>query len=1140
MFRDPLYWQIRCALRELKDGNAFELCACDLLRQVYPSLAPREGGDDAGLDGLIANEDKSSIQLICTTGQDVLGNLSGSIEANLKKGGKSHACILATSQRLTNSKKRALEERAKELGRPLIQIYDQAAMAQRLYRDARWLKDLLGLTGDPPPLSLFPITTRPLFDVPPLGRDEDIAKITNLAEDIVLVGQPGSGKTHLLFTAAKKARGRFVVDEARVADGVRSIQPRFLIVDDAHSRLEFLKRLKHLRQEIHADFKIVASCWPGQEEAVCATLQTTKEKCHVLEGLPPKQIKEVIQSQKIFGPDHLVAEIIHQSQGKPGLSVTLCRLCWESGSARDVMLGTALARDVKLSFEPLLGKPATNLLACFSVGGDAGMSLEAVARLLGKNALEVKHTVEQLSAAGVLDVSRENRISVHPFRLRQALVRDTFLKPPVVDLTPYLSEAPDYAAATRVLIEAKLMGGILPDEIMRERLRQLAKSYEDSAFEEYAHLGRNETEWVLDNYPNKLKAVAPAALDACPDKVLGLLLDAAAEIYDERSSQGWQVRTEEVMPEIKRWILSAKPNDDAVSERRKLLSASLEKWFAVNKHPSVSLQAAELVLSIKHEATSTPPGEPMTMTLHFGVVAQNQLSKIVALWPKILPILRQASPSQGGEIANIFHEWVHPNHPGKGTPPEYEQESRGYARQMMADLLQAYAGKWTFHHHLHNYAEKLGLLDKVEIDPIAAVLYPPRDFEDWEIEEARRATAADELASQLKDRDPASVAQILTPIEEQARVAGISWPSWGRHVCWRIAEATDNPAVWIQALRESGAPAHLLEPFFEKAAAKQSSDAEIGMLLASEKRDSQALGVSLILKHSLPGTPIWRQASALFKSYTGVIEGCVLRKEVRNENLKSLLNHEEPKVSGVVAACMWGIRDDSKIPDELFEDWKRAIVQHVDEHNEHFLERIFPKHPDIAYEWIAWRLDGICTDTRPFYFGLRYDRALPAAIGALNRDQRLDLINKLPRTSSVRQLVRSLVGGDLKLFLHLLSREELEGVRLDPLCIDNDDRPHPQPVVQEFGLHWPKMAIAALDRGFSEADIFSATQGSGFSWSGPLSSMYASRLIRFEKLLQHEDVRLRKVGQIGVNYFSKLRDDHLAAEKRAAVRGERA
>src|SRR5207253_4592173 len=228
-------------------------------------------------------------------------------------------------------------------------------------------------------------------------------------------------------------------------------------------------------------------------------LQIVTDKFHLLEGLPQKQIKEVIQSQKIFGPDHLVAEIIHQSHGKPGLAVTLCRLCWELGSSRDVMLGTALARDVKFSIEPLLGQSATHLLACFSIGGDAGMSLESVARLLGKNVLEIKRTVEQLSAAGVLDVSRENRISVYPFRLRQALVRDVFLKQPLVDLTPYLCEVPDDAAATRVLIEAKLMGGTLPDEILRKRLQQLAETHEESAFQEYTHLGRHEAEWILDN-----------------------------------------------------------------------------------------------------------------------------------------------------------------------------------------------------------------------------------------------------------------------------------------------------------------------------------------------------------------------------------------------------------------------------------------------------------------------------------------------------------------------------------------------------------------------------------------------------------------------------------------------------------------
>jgi hypothetical protein len=1139
MFRDPLYRQIRRRLRELKDGNAFEQCANDLLSKIYPSLAPREGGDDAGLDGLIANEDKSSIQLICTTGEDVLGNLSGSIESNLKKGGKSHACIFATSQRLSNPKKRILEERANKLGRPLIQIYDQAGMAQLLYRDARWLKELLGLTGDPPPLSLFPITCRPLFDIPPLGRDDDILKITNATGDLVLVGQPGSGKTHLLFTAAKKARGRFVVDDdiGQVAEGVRSIQPHFLIVDDAHSRLDFLKRLKHLRQEVGADYRIVASCWPGQEDAVTSALQLTKASCHVLEGLPQKQIKKVILSQKIFGPENLLAEIIHQSQGKPGLAVTLCRLCWESGT-RDVVLGTALARDVKLSFEPLLGHEATQSLACFSIGGSAGMTLEAVGRLTQKNTFEVKRFVEQLAAAGVLDVSPKNRITVYPLRLRQALVRDVFLTPPAIDLTRYVSEAPDFAATTRVLIEAKLMGGNLSDELIQNRLHQLSLTDEQAAFERYARFGRYEAEWVLDNFPTKLNAVAPISLHACPEKTLEMLLHSAVVVRKERSSQGWSTRDDDILPEIKRWILSAKPNDNDASRRRELLAASLAKWHAINKDKFIALIAAQLVLSIKHEDTSSPPGEPMTITLHFGVVAQNQLPRIAAQWPKVLPILVEAEPSQQNGVANIFHEWIHPDFQSKNTPKEYEVESRNFARQMMKELLAATVGNWTMHYHLHHYAEKLDLLAEIKIDPIAEILYPPRDYSDWENKERRRQQAADELGSQLSDKDPLKVVDLLSTIEEKARAANISFPSWGRHVCWRIAEATDKPEVWIKTLFDRGAPAYLIEFFMGKIAASDLTGAETWVSLALERPSLQMLAVEIVLKHFDQDKPVWQNASPLFRNCSGMIEGCVLRNEVGNKNLRALLNHEDHDVSGVVAACMWGIKSEPKIADELFEDWKRVIVQHVDERQEHFLEKIFPKHPEIAYEWIAWRLQGIRDETRRFWFGARYDRALPAAVAVLTRERKQKLIDMMPRTSSVAELVRSLVGRDMELFLHLLSREELETVRLDPLRLDFGSGLHAENVVYDFDKVWQQMAIAALEKGFTEEEICSATEGSGYSWSGSMSSMYAAKMAPFEKLLKNTNPRLQKIGKIGVNSFASLRDAHLAYEKRAAVRGE--
>jgi hypothetical protein len=1138
MFRDPLYRQIRRRLRELKDGNNFELCANDLLSKIFPTLAPREGGDDAGLDGLIAKEGTGSIQLICTTGEDVLGNLSGSIKSSLQKGGKSQACILATSQRLTNSKKRTLEERANNLGRTLIQIYDQAAMAQLLYRDARWLKELLGLSGDPPPLSLFPITSRPLFDVPPVGRDDDIRKIIQSTGDFVLVGQPGSGKTHLFFTVAKKARGRFVVDEdvTRVADGVRSIQPRFLIVDDAHSHLDFLKRLKLLRQQIGAEYQIMASCWPGQEDAVIDALQLTKAKCHVLEGLPQKQIKEVIQSQKIFGPEHLLTEIIHQSQGKPGLAVTLCRLCWESGT-RDVVLGKALEQDVKMSFARLLGLQAIHLLACFSIGGGAGMTLEAVARLTGKNTFEVKHLAEQLAAAGMLDISVENRISVHPMRLRQALVRDEFLKPPAIDLTPYLSEAPDYAATTCVLIEAKSMGGTLSDAILRHRLQQLSGTYEQAAFGEYAHLGWDEAEWVLDTFPDRIQTIGPVALHASPEKALKMLLDFALVTYEERSSQHWSTQTEDIMPEIKKWILSAKPSDEDAARRRQLLANSVAKWFAVTQNVTVAVRAAELAMSIKHEATSTPPGEPMVVTFHSGVVTQSQLPRIASLWPIVLPIFSKANPSQEREIANIFHEWIHPDSHGRNTPKEYEDESRDHARRMMGELLDVFAGNWTMHHHLYNYADKLGLTAKIRIDPIAGILYPPRDYLDWKNEEKRCQTAADALASQLSDKDPTKVADSLTTIEEQAQAASISHPSWGRHVCSRIADITDNPTVWIKALFDRGAPAYLIEFFLEKITANNPSGAEPWISLALERPTLQMLGVSIVLKHFDQQKAIWQKASPLFINCIGRIEVCVLRNEVRNANLKTLLNHQEPMVAAVVAASLWGIRDDANIPDDLFEDWKRVMIRHVDEHHEHILEKVFPKYPEIAYGWIAWRVDGIRDGTRPFWFGTRYDRALPSAIDALTKPQKKELIDRLPRNSAVTELVHSLVGRDMELFLHLLARKELEGIRLDPFRLDFGSGLHAENVVHDFNDGWQEMAIAAMEAGFSEQDIYYASQAGGYGWSGSMSSMFSARLAPFEKLLQHADARLRRIGQIGFEHFSIQRDEYLAREKQAAIRG---
>jgi len=101
MIRDPFYRQIIDGLNQRLDPELFERCAAALLRHIYPGLVPVRGGDDAGMDGAIADGDGMPIPLISSTGKAVLANVKRSLNSYLKKGGMRRNVIVATSRELT-------------------------------------------------------------------------------------------------------------------------------------------------------------------------------------------------------------------------------------------------------------------------------------------------------------------------------------------------------------------------------------------------------------------------------------------------------------------------------------------------------------------------------------------------------------------------------------------------------------------------------------------------------------------------------------------------------------------------------------------------------------------------------------------------------------------------------------------------------------------------------------------------------------------------------------------------------------------------------------------------------------------------------------------------------------------------------
>ena len=251
---DRFLEQILAGLEKDLDPKTFELCAVDLIRKEYPATVPVLGGQDSGMDGAIADFEGEAFPIICTTQGDVGNNLRNSLDSYLTNNGPRRKVISVTSQSLTPRRQENLKKIAREKGFELVQIYERQAIAERLRENPRWCKELLNLTGDLPVLTKLPPHSRSEFSVIELiGRQEDLTWLQTSNGDVIVTGQPGSGKTALM-TAFSEAENSFFLagsNESEITAAFRELKPEIIILDDAHAytdRMDFLLRLRRDRK----------------------------------------------------------------------------------------------------------------------------------------------------------------------------------------------------------------------------------------------------------------------------------------------------------------------------------------------------------------------------------------------------------------------------------------------------------------------------------------------------------------------------------------------------------------------------------------------------------------------------------------------------------------------------------------------------------------------------------------------------------------------------------------------------------------------------------------------------------------------------------------------------------------------------
>jgi hypothetical protein len=1095
MTRDPFYQQIVERLCGTLDEELFERCAADLLRRIYPTLVPIRGGNDGGMDGACADGQGPAFPLITTTGEDVIGNLRGSLNSYRLNGGTRNLAISATSQKLTPVRRRNLEEAANSFGVTLINVHDQSAFADLLYRSPEWCRELLNLVGDPPLLSALPLTCRPQLDLALIGRDEDLTWLTDTPGDLLVIGQPGAGKTFLLTQLARSDGGLFVRsrDLTQIANALRSQQPNALLIDDAHASGNLIEQLRHLRLELGADFRIIADCWPGAEDVVATQLGISSRAVRRLPRLPRGRILDIIRACGIRGPNDLLHELVRQANGRPGLAVTLCQLCLQEDSTRPVALADALCRDTRVFFEQLVGRQAITVLSCFAVGGIAGMELSQVAEFLRLPIAEVHSIATQLASGGVVEDAGNNRLLVQPEPLRHALVRDTFFNGPArLPIAGLLDLAGE--TATQTVIGACHRGANVDNHLLTARM---STALQDRTWLEFAFLGDWACRWALQNRPTSLAAIAPAALQWIPRIAIPLLLDQYA-----RDGQ-------KVLRVIADWIASAAPGSDQVVFRRHALLDSILEWTDSSNHPNVAIAAFALALSPGFEYHESNPADRRSFRICRGVVLPDECTRIQQFWPRVRDRLCGIPVVAWKPIMDMIRGWAWPYNLGGSPDAEHRRMLIEFAMQMLRDC----AGIAQHHCGFVRWARRIAQLHNTELDVVISeeflTLFPIQDGILDPAELDRQQTAIRELSERWSLEQPNDVARRIVSFETSLHeIEEDRWPQWTPALCDQIAQQAADPIAWLTALQEAGARVELFAPFLRRVVVR--GDPGWQECLSNALNDSvlRPCAVALILTMPNPTAELSERAWASLAGLGELVRSLVHNHCLSVDAVRRFLRHDDSKIAASAAFAIWYATVEHVVPPELYADWRRIIVADGSDVTSDMVRA----DPDLPFEWLAARIKE--NNLHLWYHGIAHE-----VLDSLPLSRRIQLLPYISTDYYGHEHVKHIVGSDLEVFAALVNDAGLKPLHLVPL----QDR--------EFNDIWTAKALMALDAGNSADELYHATISSGWHWQNSESAMYQRVAEGFQSLVRHPDHRLQEIGRRGVDCCMRQRAEALRTER---------
>ena len=1108
---DPHHKAILEGLNGHLDPLVFEECAVNLLQANWPGLVAIPGGQDDGFDGAVADgRPTEPFPLIVTTGARFVENLKKNLDSAKRAGRKPKKAMFATSRRIRPTIRRRLYEAAQERNVTLLQTYDQDWFAMRLYREPQWCKRLLGISGRPHALSAFPISRRPALGDAVLGREQEMQWLQNTRDDCLLVGEPGSGKTFLLSALVLEGKALFLVDENReqIANDLRSLRPNAVIVDDAHVRPSSLANLIQLRDELHADFQIIATCWPADTDAI--GIHRKLKLCRI----DADTMIQIIKSIGIHGPNELLYFIRHQASGRPGLAATLAHLCI-LGHIAEATSGEGLIDSIARDLDQVLGSDSLRLLAPFALGGDAGARKEDVAERLGMSLLDASNALAKLGAAGVLRERAHSCISVEPPPMRWVLVRRMFFGGPAsLPVDRFLPIVQDRADSLETLIGARARGADVPD---LERLLEEAKS--QRLWAAYASMGPDACRFVLMRHPEMIGGLAEASLANLPEEAIPMLLSRM-----ETDCKGSQVSESALRP-LEKWIKARNYQDlSEALRRRQTLVKCAEVWWRESRNSAISIAAMCTALSPEFDFVLQDPGAGTRITITRVTLQESFIDPLATSWAIVVRVVTGGTDIPWISLLELIETWRCAQLPDDA---ETQEVARKFLTRMLSDLSSASQQYPGVQHRIAAIAQSADLEVDTKLTADFECLHPQNlyDAEDFEKAHQSFAESAQQLARRWKGCTANKIAGRLGYLEHEAHRAGITYLHFAQEFSRALAAQHRDPVSALETFMRERLSANLLEPFLRKAFETECSAWHFVSDCINHPRYT-ALGVELALCNEDAPPDILSAALEKARDIPRLIDRCCTAGTISKKALFELYRSPDASMAISAALGFWQSLQNERREIELDVAWRRAFLRSAEERfsdiDGYWIEKILEKEGELVPEWLIRMLN-----SDQSYIGYQAQKTAKKIIASLDTAQRLSVLSSIrPRrqTVGILEIICALVGNDANVYRHLLKLGELKCYHLAPLQSKPSD-------------DWRKVAILALDFGYSCNDIVGANLNTGPSWVRNESDMWADQRHQYEKLQEDEDSRIANVGKLGAQAVGSLEQQARQRERDEAVYG---